>query len=481
MESKGLGEPAPIDRAPAVASAPATAPPCEFTGRILLAADRAAVEGATVTLRPAAPEGGAPREPLTASTVPDGAFSVRNVPAGTYEIGVAAPGYARQTIPGVVIGAGAGAGTFEVLLAPGGAVRGTVLDERNEGVAGIPVIAKRSGERPEQLGTRTGESGEYRIDSLAFGLWNLEAVRGPGRVQRIVVNIGEGDPATADFRSGPAIVGTVADAEGRPLAGAIVYARPSKPAPRVTSRQSTADREGAFVLGDLDPGDWAVSVQVLGDRGFAVEVATVTVESWPVPVVLRLESGEIAGRVTLLASGQPHLGAQITLYRLVLDERGQWVPSLSTASAFLDAEGRYAFRGLKEGRYRLAIYPRNEGLRRHEQEIDLGPGERKEGVDVALVEMRIGTVRISLRDPAGKAVEGATFSTVTRTASGGWSSLSLRVTAKEPGVYLATLGAGTHTVSARREDLGSASLAVEVKEGGTVEVEAVLRKPEAPK
>jgi RNA polymerase sigma factor (sigma-70 family) len=474
---------------PSPAPAPARAFQGEVSGRVLLLSDRSPVGGATVVLqrkwnpaeavpKEAVPKEAAPREePQTLVTDASGAFRFQSVPPGTFEVRASFQGFAPRTLPAVVMDeTAAGAAGLEALLVKGGAVEGVVFDERGSPAEGVTVRAHRSDTPPQSAEATTGADGRYRFENLTAGSWRVEAVRGEGRIQSVVVAVAEGGTAKADFRSGASISGTLVDAEGSVLPGAIVRARPKDMKGGYTSRDTRTDDAGAFTIADLQPGEWVVSVQVLGEVAFAGDITTVKVGADPVTVALRLERGEIAGRVTVKATGKPveRMGAQLSLYPLARGQDGKWrMAGNSSFMAFLDAEGRYRFRGLAPGRYRLAVYPREKGLRKFEKEIDLRAGERMDGVDVALEEMKTGTVRFTVRDASGSALEGVLFST----GQPDGSSLTFNPEAAEPGVYVATLEAGKHTVHCYRKDAGSAEATVEVKEGKEIQAAMVLKPP----
>src|ERR1700741_344146 len=64
-------------------------------------------------------------------------------------------------------------------------------------------------------------------------------------------------PAAGQQQKGATIVGTVSDSSGRPVAGADVVTQPG-------NRRTRSDSTGAFILTELDGGNYVVAARKLG-------------------------------------------------------------------------------------------------------------------------------------------------------------------------------------------------------------------------
>jgi hypothetical protein len=135
-----------------------------------------------------------------------------------------------------------------------------------------------------------------------------------------------------------------------------------------------------------------------------------------------------------------------------------------------DEEGRYRFRSVPPGKYR--IYVSRRGFRRREIDIDLAAGELRTGVDFALEKLDPGTIVFRVKDRDGKPVEGLMFSYNSK--GNVWSTL--QVDRGEPGVFTSRqLETGTFKVNIWRRDLAPKQVTVEVVSGEKTEVDVVLQ------
>jgi RNA polymerase sigma factor (sigma-70 family) len=484
--------PAPPPAPPPAAPDPAAAPPAaapeepapppaprgEVSGRVLLLKDRSPVEGATVTLRSsAAPEEGkeAP-EPRSFRTEAGGEFRFVAVPAGSWSVRVVKEGFATRDLPAAAVTEAGGATGLEALLTAGGGIEGRVTGAGGDPSPDLGVDVSWEGPPRGHASTRTGPDGAYRFEHLPPGSCAVTVARGKGRAQRTYASVAEGETLHLDFAGAGALTGILLDAAGSPIPEAIVQAN-STASGRLATRAGRTDETGRFRVESLDPGEWSITAQVLGDLGFAAEVGKVTMDLGDQEATLRLQAGEIAGRATVKATGEPvgFPDLQLTLHFLTPVEEGKWFLGGSAGFAAAKGDGTFRFRGLGPGRYRLFAHPRDRALRSAEQDIELGPAEARGDVAVVLEGARTGTVRLVVRDPDGKPVEGLRFAVVkveSRTRS---TSTSFSPECPEPGVYVAVLEAGTRTVSLWRDDLAPAEVTVEVAEGRTATADVRMK------
>lgn len=328
--------------------------------------------------------------------------------------------------------------------------------------------------------------GRFRFPALMAGAYRLvvqpnrrglamgaaEVVLRPGE-RRMDLEIGL-DPWVPPERraSVAALSGVVADADGRPLAGA--YVRLHSAANMDIHRQGKADDSGRYRVEELDPGDWKVHVQVLGTDGFALEVAETAIRTGENSLDIRLGTGEFAGeirgRVFAASSRRPLSWPEIQIALLALQPDGS---PRYTSSAQVDGGGVFRFPYVRAGRYRIHAAPMAGGLAQKEVDVSCGPGEKVSGVEVALDELRTGKVRFSVRDPEGKPVLLVSIESL----KDGKRQQGSMTANSHDGFYETNFEVGTHTVRVRDVPGGklTADLTVEVKEGATARVEVVLQ------
>jgi RNA polymerase sigma factor (sigma-70 family) len=163
---------------------------------------------------------------------------------------------------------------------------------------------------------------------------------------RLTLKLAQGDGAL--HLGTEHISGRVVDAEGAPVAGALVYAHPLDMGEwsTSTSGQATTDASGRFTVEGLDPGRHSLMAQHTG-------YASTTLD--PVPagateVLLDLRrGGSLSGRV-LEAEGS----APVPSFNVIVARRDGPVKEISVASrAVVDAEGRFTVPDLGPGEYRV--------------------------------------------------------------------------------------------------------------------------------
>jgi hypothetical protein len=152
-------------------------------GRVL-AANGEGVAGAEVLLRPLLGEDfPPPMPPLRVVTGADGSFARERVAAGAWAVEARAPGYAAGLLPEVDFGSG----PVEIVLEPGFAVGGRVLDVAGRPVAGAELIALPIVEDARSpVRARSGEDGAFRLDGL------------PGHAVRLRVESSRHHPTTIE-------------------------------------------------------------------------------------------------------------------------------------------------------------------------------------------------------------------------------------------------------------------------------------------
>ncbi len=471
-------------------------------------------------------DGGPVPKAIVAARRPGGAFTYLQSgtdDAGRYRIEGMEPG--EWSIKVQIFGAGAfvaevarvsvvpGENEFDIRLGQGdrtGEIAGRVtrkstgepLTMREVQLSLLPLVERKEGVWTRDAGQAgmafADRDGNFRFQSLPAGRFRIAAYSrtgnqrtcerdvelGPGqRVEGIEVALEDEAPPIDPSEAG-VVSGTLLDSAGKTVPGMLVRAERATGPYR--SLDATTDDAGQYRIAGLMPGRWRLSVLAAGPRGFYAVLAERTVVKGANRVDLRLGDGEIAGRITGKATGEPLSVREVQMSLFPLDGGGAGAqPGAAAAGmAFPDPEGSFRFRGLGAGRYRLVVHS-STGLRDTERDIDLGPGERKEGVDFLLETPRTGTVLVVLRDEAGRPVEEATLRLVVSRVLVGQGSTSTYATLDParpaPGTCEVQVEPGARELVASKSGHRPAILRVDVREGETTTVEAVMHPVEEPR
>ncbi len=256
---------------------------------------------------------------LPTSTLSDastGAFALEGIPAGNYTVTVSHVGYAPYTGPATVEGSGTtNLGRITLRLAEGtAALRGRVTDSKTSTVlSGVTVQV--TGALNSQ--TQTNAQGEYELIGLPAGSYSIQVslsgyqslTQTAELPSRTVVTfspaltpVGEAPPTSAS-----ALGLVVKTADGSPLAGAQV---------QLNGQATTTDAEGRFALAGLSAGAFSGNVQISGYD--AVTFSGVLANGANDLGRIALTETQslrrtLTGTVTSSATGQPIVGATLTL------------------------------------------------------------------------------------------------------------------------------------------------------------------------
>jgi thermitase len=270
--------------------------------------------------------GGATVSDGTRSATADasGAYTLGNVPAGSYTITASGSGYASAS-RGVSLNAGQTLTASFALsaLVANGSISGTVTDaQTGKAIAGATVS---DGAR----GATTDASGTYALGNVPAGSYTVTAsASGYGSASR-GVSVTAGQTVSGSFALDPTvsfgtIAGTVADASTRsPIAGATV---------RVGTRSTKADARGAYTFANVPPGSYTISASASGYASVSQSVSVAagqtaaSVDFGLTPqsltpqyvyvnsIVFKLNHGNLRTDALVLdANGKPVAGATVTL------------------------------------------------------------------------------------------------------------------------------------------------------------------------
>jgi protocatechuate 3,4-dioxygenase beta subunit len=394
--------------------------------------------GASVTVRGAWGTQGR----SSASTGPDGIFSLRSLPAGRYRIEASQPGYVNASRSGfrgfsptavVVLSEGQHVDDIVIRLAPAGSIAGRIVNGSEQSLTGILVSAMkasyRDGHREFSAGHTafTDDHGEFRITGLGPGHYFIKATapRGwekgpaPAQVYVPVFYPGVTDPAQTqplDLRPGDElsainltlnlqhavhVKGRILNSNGRPAKGAEVSLS-QLPASGYTI-EAEADAAGKFDIAAVPPGSYLLESQVSQDsdptgRTFigraTVSVAEANVD---VPDLTAYPGATVSGHVRADSDRKISFGrTRITLKPASSSDGGD------VAGTIVQPDGSFEFSDVAEGNYRIELSSAPDGFYRKGSE---------DGSDAGIVVSHGHAPAVEIRLDAGAAqIQGAIYS-----------------------------------------------------------------------
>ncbi len=267
----------------AAAAAPATGP-AEHTEDLVLVVADATLAGTLDDVN-GTPVAGAQLEIVgsgadgrQAVVAADGTFRFAQLPAGTLRVRIRHPDYPPHEVDAVATSGLAP--SVRLRLPLGGAVEGVVLDATT-GAPLTSILLTGAGPAGATADASTDKLGRWRLGPLAPGAWRL-AIKLPGyrplstdvdvRVARI-----PGGTSVRDVRlelaRGALVGGTVRDARGNRVVGAIVTIMPIRAGEGGLEVEGVTDSVGEFRIRDVPGGELSVTVR----KGDALGTARVTV------------------------------------------------------------------------------------------------------------------------------------------------------------------------------------------------------------
>lgn len=299
-------------------------PGVSIAGRVVERASGAAVSGAVVWVARAEGmfgsftasdfTGGPPEAPagsISAKSDSDGKFVLEGLSPGKVTIETRVADHAPTTLAGIA----APSSEVVVMVSAGGSVTGRVTGGPDATpVSDAQVMATRGMMGQGMRQTRTDGDGNYRIDRLAPGSWNVMLLdpSNPMMPTMASVVVKDGETTQHDFtkKQGGKQVGGGVVKDGKPLANAPVILMGGGAGIRMAS----TDENGKFTFEGLDPGEYTVLVQgsFMGSGATSRKV-TVGSDGKVPDVNLELSSAKIEGDVVDADSGKGVGGAQIVL------------------------------------------------------------------------------------------------------------------------------------------------------------------------
>ncbi|MGE5716240.1 MAG: carboxypeptidase regulatory-like domain-containing protein, partial [Acidobacteriota bacterium] len=308
-----------------------------------------------------------------AATGVDGSFALKGLEEGQYALTVTHDGFARKTVPSLEVKASSENAWPPITLAAGAAIAGTVRDTAGTSVAGAQLLAidVGSGGRPQN--GASDADGSFRMDGFAAERPILVNVSAPGyATQQKNVTPPVSDLAIV-MKSAGTVHGRVEDADtkkpvtdfsvgrsgGRGGMGGIQIAIGGR-----GGDQSFQSEDGTFELTDVPAGKWTIRASAAGYRAAEVSGVEVGEGETKEGVVLSLKrGGGISGHVTD-QRGASVANAAIAWHPAESQGGGmgamvaRMIGGGAGGSTTSDADGRFQFDGLPDGRVTLtATHP----------------------------------------------------------------------------------------------------------------------------
>ncbi len=283
----------------------------------------------------------------------DGHFEAKVSSAERLSLQTAAAGFAltRTQVPMPKVG---NPGPVQIELQPGLTVRGRVVDERGEPVAGADVTTFFTSFFAHQT---TDTDGRFVLDYLqrARRSHSLFA-RHEGYIEaRADVNTGDvKDSYELVMERGVRVEGSVIDAHGKPVPGAPLYIGFD---PGAYSRlDARADDGGRFVFATVEPGRHDLVVEVRGHAPRKMElVVPETIATMP-GVIVQLDAAHFVAGTVVDTAGKPldgvHAHARLSSKH---DRNGRYVGESVTCKA----DGSFRLEDLPSGTVDIEFYGKN--------------------------------------------------------------------------------------------------------------------------
>jgi len=412
-------------------------------------------------------------ESRSMSTTAQGVFEFKDLPAGRYNLVAVRSGFLRlqygQRRPGepgrpLQIADGEHVGNADFALPRSGSISGHITDELGDPLGGVNIYPAQwryfRGRRrmvPISGGgsggfSQTDDTGYFRISGLDPGdyfvlattrtTWTVDdkpnerigflptysgGTANPGEAMRIKVAMGQ-EASTGDFAMVPGRVASISGiatySSGQPMAGESVNMLQEFAGPNWSSQfgmpGSRINPDGSFLIKDVAPGEYRLSVRGPGDKDHPAEGVTITVnlagEDLAGVMLVGGTGGSLAGRVVsdtgvalpLADSGRMRVSARpidpATTYQSSGDQdngrvKDDW--SFDVSNVF--GQNRISVGPLPAGWVVRSIDYQGKDLA--DVAIDVRGGQRLDGLTVVLSKT-LPKLRGTLLDDKGQPIEG---------------------------------------------------------------------------
>jgi len=315
------------------------------------------------------------REPVSTTSDARGRFHLGGLDPGGHALLARREGFAASEPVPVELVAGGVVEDVVLELRLGGLLTGEVFDDEGEPAPGRMVIVRSNGDPLDQRLLPTDASGEFRVEHLEPGGYQVIATVNfmtedldtsdsgglgelLGSMKMTAADIVEGEETHVVLGAPPedpvTLVGRVVHA-GEPVPGVMVSLIPEEGRGLGEMKLRTADAEGAFTVELERRGPYLVTVQKVVGAGMQNSIEfheTIPAEGERHELVLGLPVGRISGRI-VGPDGKPVADCRVTLG----SEGGVPLGSLlggNYADLTSDATGRYDIPYLRPGTYSVS-------------------------------------------------------------------------------------------------------------------------------
>ncbi len=294
----------------------------------------------------------------SAKTDAQGRFQIQGLGSGSYEVVAQLNGYLDGRSEPLDMAEGASRSGVKVKLAAARSVSGTVTDAQRRPIAGARVTAIDTSAGTRKESNVSDENGQFTVGNLGGDPVELLAeAEGYGKQTLHDVATGKSGVEIQLMALG-GVKGIVVDGDGKPVKAFSARAEPididaGYETPR-TSFKTFSGAEGGFEIPNLPPGSYTINVQSPGYRGAQAENIRVAAADVADVGVLRLQAGGMLNGRVIDAYGTPVPDATVTVIggaSRLPGARG----GASATTATTDADGRFAFEGLKGGATKFRV------------------------------------------------------------------------------------------------------------------------------
>lgn len=232
----------------------------------------------------------------------------------------------------------------------GGVIKGRVTGANGKPAAGVSLQLIHAATKASATAI-SGEDGLYASEELEIGAWFVQTSGTDERyLGRKGIMVREGETTTGvDLRVGSLTLrGVVKETSGAPLPGAFITAKrldfaPDEFLPTVAAISATAAEDGSFVVPQLFPGTYSITVAGPG-RGMVLMTNYSLMADAELPVTF-VDSCRISGTI-VDEEGEPLEGVGIQVFRVA-------PPPVIRSYSLTDEEGVYTVLNVGPGLYEV--------------------------------------------------------------------------------------------------------------------------------
>lgn len=295
----------------------------------------------------------------SATTGPDGAFTLADLPRGSITISaVKISDFIRETRT-----VEAPSNNVVIQLAPGGGIRGRVVEKGSKqpvtdfqaGLSGLRGGGAIRMIGPSMLKSFRGDDGSFELTNLPAGPADL-IVEAPGFVRAEVPNlvVEEGkvvEGVEVVLEPGTRLSGRVLSPDGGPVSGARVEVQAEERRSMAMVRggiDATTDGSGEYSIQGIAQGEQRLRAS---RDGFVADVKTIEVDGEEMRQDFRLGRGQDVSGIVVTDTGLPVADADVSANTAAGGGGGKSTKSDSTGTFRMSGlpPGRYSFRAMREG------------------------------------------------------------------------------------------------------------------------------------